>query len=65
MDELDDVEVVCAEVLDELGFGRDLLGVDAELFHDDVFDLLVDGFFAHVLWAPRFVRCAVRILGGI
>jgi hypothetical protein len=64
-DELDDVEGVGTQVLDKFGFGCDLLRVDAELFNDDVFDFLVDGFFAHSGIAPVFVRSAVRILGGI
>jgi len=34
------------------------------LFNDDVFDFLIYGFFAHGMFAPVFVRCAVRILGG-
>mgnify|MGYP007073585307 CR=1 FL=1 len=41
-DELDGVERVGTEVFDELGLGGDLFGVHAELFNDDVFDLVLD-----------------------
>src|SRR5215472_1758161 len=36
-DELDRVEAVGAEILDETGVFRDLVGVDAEIVHDDLF----------------------------
>jgi hypothetical protein len=41
-DELDGVEGVGTEVFDELGLWSDLFGVHAELFNDDVFDLVLD-----------------------
>src|SRR5258708_18773112 len=37
-DELDDVEAVGAKILDEAGFVRELLTLDAELLFDDVLD---------------------------
>jgi hypothetical protein len=63
-DELDDVERVGPEVFDKLGLWGYLLGVDAELFDDDVFNFLIGVFFAHSVGTPVFVRSAVRILGG-
>ena len=35
------------EVLDERGVGGDLLGVNAKLLDNDIFDFFFDGFFRH------------------
>lgn len=40
--QLDDVERVRAQIFDKGRRGRDLLGVNAELFDNDVLDLLFD-----------------------
>ena len=48
-DQLDDVERVCAEIFDELGFGRHLIRLHAELFDNDVLYTLVNRFISHKL----------------
>ena len=45
--QFDDVQRICAQILNERGLRRDLFRVDAELLDDDVLDLLFDRFFRH------------------
>ena len=42
--QLNGVERVRAQILDELGLGSDLVGIDAQLLHDDFFDSCFGGF---------------------
>ena len=43
-DEFDGVERVGTEIFDEFGFGGHLIGIDAELIHNDVFYTGFDTF---------------------
>src|SRR5437016_1057837 len=50
-DELDSVERIGSQIFHERCFGRDLVGVDSELFDDDCFDPLLNGhrFLLHLI----------------
>src|SRR4051794_23167361 len=48
-DQFHGIERISTQILDELGVGRDLVGVNAELLDDDVLDSLFYGFLSHDL----------------
>src|SRR5688572_26048578 len=57
-DQLNGVERVRAQVLDELGIGSHLVGINAQLLDDDFFDSRFGGFFSSHDGSPFLFLCS-------
>src|SRR6185369_12348087 len=58
-DQFHGIERIGAQIFDELGVGRHLIGVYTQLFDDDVFNSLFNAFISHGFL--RFYFCSVSM----